>query len=131
MCLPRCTISGMRLLDPARTEQYDNPLPATRILRADMCSIGVVFHEHEAMYCCGIENEFSFTDFPGVNLSSASWAGNWFNLGIKQILLNFTIFVAVGFLINHFVPTSIVSGYSVNNSIFAVPLASVYRLPLY
>jgi uncharacterized membrane protein YraQ (UPF0718 family) len=93
-------------------------------------SIGVVFHEHEAMYCCGIENEFSFTDFLR-KFKLRELGRELVNLGIKQILLYFSIFVAVGFLINHFVPTSIVFGLFGNNSIFAVPLASVIGLPLY
>ncbi len=93
-------------------------------------SIGVVFHEHEAMYCCGIENEFSFTDFLR-KFKLRELGRELVNLGLKQILLYFSIFVAVGFLINHFVPTSIVFGLFGNNSIFAVPLASVIGLPLY
>ena len=93
-------------------------------------SIGVVFHEHEAMYCCGIENEFSFSDFLR-KFKLRELGRELVNLGLKQILLYFSIFVAVGFLINHFVPASIVSGLFGNNSIFAVPLASVIGLPLY
>ena len=93
-------------------------------------SIGVVFHEHEAMYCCGIENEFSFSDFLR-KFKLRELGRELVNLGLKQILLYFSIFVAVGFLINHFVPASIVSGLFGNKSIFAIPLASVIGLPLY
>jgi uncharacterized membrane protein YraQ (UPF0718 family) len=53
------------------------------------------------------------------------------DLGLKQILLYFSIFVAVGYLINHFVPTSIISALFGANSILSVPLAAVIGLPLY
>ena len=53
------------------------------------------------------------------------------NVGVKQILLFYSIFVAVGFLINHFVPTStIVALFSAKN-IFAVPLGALIGLPIY
>ncbi len=53
------------------------------------------------------------------------------DLGLKQILLYFSIFIAVGYLINRFVPTTIISALFGANSIFAVPLASIIGLPLY
>lgn len=53
------------------------------------------------------------------------------NLGLRQILLYFCIFIAVGYLINHFVPTSIISVLFGKSSILAVPLASLIGLPLY
>ena len=53
------------------------------------------------------------------------------DLGLKQILLYFSLFVAVGYLINRFVPTSIISALFGANSILAVPLAAVVGLPLY
>lgn len=53
------------------------------------------------------------------------------NVGVKQILLFFSIFVAVGYLINYFVPTSIIVALFSPDSIFAVPLAALIGLPLY
>lgn len=53
------------------------------------------------------------------------------NLGLKQILLFFSIFVAVGFLINYFIPASIVDVLFGANNLYAVPLASIIGLPLY
>jgi uncharacterized membrane protein YraQ (UPF0718 family) len=50
---------------------------------------------------------------------------------LKQILFFFSLFVAVGYLINRFVPTSIISVLFGENSILAVPLATVIGLPLY
>jgi uncharacterized membrane protein YraQ (UPF0718 family) len=56
---------------------------------------------------------------------------NLFTLGIKQILLFYSIFVAVGFIINYFIPSSIVSLLFGANAFYAVPLASAIGLPLY
>ena len=53
------------------------------------------------------------------------------DLGLKQILLYFSVFVAAGYLINRFVPASIISALFGANSILAVPLAAVVGLPLY
>ena len=55
----------------------------------------------------------------------------FFNLGIKQILFFFIIFVAVGFLINYFIPSSIINVLFGADNIFAVPLAAFIGLPLY
>jgi len=52
-------------------------------------------------------------------------------LGLKQILMNFCLFIGVGYLVNAFVPESIVSALLGANSFGAVPLASVIGLPLY
>ena len=53
------------------------------------------------------------------------------NVGIKQILLFYSIFVAVGFLINYFVPASLIVALFSAKNIFAVPLAALIGLPLY
>lgn len=52
-------------------------------------------------------------------------------LGLKQILLYFSIFIGVGYLVNTFVPTTIVSALLGANNFAAVPLASMIGLPLY
>lgn len=53
------------------------------------------------------------------------------DLGLKQILFFFTVFVAVGYLINYFVPTSIITVLFGARAFYAVPLASLIGLPLY
>lgn len=53
------------------------------------------------------------------------------NIGLKQILLFFSIFVAIGYLIQSFVPTNIILALFHPNSIFSVPLAALIGLPLY
>lgn len=52
-------------------------------------------------------------------------------LGLKQILPNFALFVAIGFLVNYFVPTSWIMALFSAENIFAVPLAALIGLPLY
>ena len=53
------------------------------------------------------------------------------NLGLKQIIPNFALFVAIGFLVNYFVPTSWITALFSGKNIFAVPLAALIGLPLY
>ncbi len=56
---------------------------------------------------------------------------NFYKLGIKQILLFYAIFIAIGSLINTFIPTSIIEVLFGKASLYAVPLASLIGLPLY
>jgi uncharacterized membrane protein YraQ (UPF0718 family) len=52
-------------------------------------------------------------------------------IGLKQILLLFAVFVAVGYMINSFVPTEYIVKLFSADSIFSVPLAALIGLPLY
>jgi uncharacterized membrane protein YraQ (UPF0718 family) len=53
------------------------------------------------------------------------------NIGFRQILPYYSLFVAIGFLINRWVPASIiVSLFSAGNP-FAVPMAALIGLPIY
>lgn len=52
------------------------------------------------------------------------------DLGLRQILLYFSIFVPVRYPINHFAPTSIISVLFGLGSILAEPLAAIIGLPL-
>jgi uncharacterized membrane protein YraQ (UPF0718 family) len=54
-----------------------------------------------------------------------------FQLGIKQILFFYIIFIAIGFMINYFIPTSVITLLFGQRSFYAVPLASFIGLPLY
>ena len=53
------------------------------------------------------------------------------DVGLKQILLYFTIFAGVGYLIQSFVPTSVIMSLFRGDSMFSVPLAALIGLPLY
>ncbi|MBA7509137.1 hypothetical protein ES705_01081 [subsurface metagenome] len=53
------------------------------------------------------------------------------NVGVKQILLFYSIFMAVGFLINYFVPASLIMALFSAKNIFAVPLAALIGFPIY
>lgn len=52
-------------------------------------------------------------------------------LGLRQVLPNFVLFVAIGFLVNHFVPTSMLMALFNGRNALAVPLAALIGLPLY
>jgi uncharacterized membrane protein YraQ (UPF0718 family) len=54
-----------------------------------------------------------------------------YQVGIKQILFFFAIFVMVGFLINYFVPAAWIITLFSSKTIFAVPLAALIGFPLY
>lgn len=54
-----------------------------------------------------------------------------YQLGMKQILLFYIIFIAIGSLINYFIPTSIITLMFGERAFYAVPLASIIGLPLY
>lgn len=56
---------------------------------------------------------------------------NLFDIGVKQVLLYFSLFVAVGYLINTFVPANLVSALFGIQSAAAVPLAAAIGVPLY
>lgn len=53
------------------------------------------------------------------------------NIGLKQVLLYFSAFAAVGYLINRFVPASIIMSLFGSNNMFSVPLAALIGVPLY
>lgn len=53
------------------------------------------------------------------------------NIGLKQIILFFALFVGVGFVIDRFVPSSWIVALFSARTIFAVPLAALVGLPLY
>ena len=55
----------------------------------------------------------------------------FFDIGIKRVLVYFSIFAAVGFMINKFVPAAIIMKYMGSGNIFAVPLMALIGLPLY
>lgn len=54
-----------------------------------------------------------------------------FDVGVKQILIYFAVFAAVGYLINQYVPAELITHYLGKNNIFAVPLLALVGLPLY
>jgi uncharacterized membrane protein YraQ (UPF0718 family) len=59
------------------------------------------------------------------------FAEGLYTLGFKQILVFYSIFVAVGFMINYFIPSSIIALLFGADAFYAVPLASLIGLPLY
>ncbi len=53
------------------------------------------------------------------------------DIGLKQVLLYFTIFAAVGYWINQFVPTEVILTLFGSDNPFAVPIAALLGIPLY
>jgi len=59
------------------------------------------------------------------------FANVFIKTGVKQVLVYFSLFAAVGYLINRFVPSSLILSLFGDKNIFAVPLAAILGLPLY
>ena len=55
----------------------------------------------------------------------------FYEIGIKKVLLYFAIFAAIGFMINKFVPATLITKYLGADNIFAVPMLALIGLPLY
>jgi len=54
-----------------------------------------------------------------------------FDIGVKQVLLYFSIFVMIGYLINRFVPTEWITSFLGNDNPLAIPMMALIGLPLY
>jgi uncharacterized membrane protein YraQ (UPF0718 family) len=113
---------------------------------AASCSCGVVAGEAESIaatedfiimetgdqLCCTMErkeNHFLMNLLQKLKLREFSHG--LYQLGLKQILLFYTIFIAIGYMINYFIPSSFVSLLFGAKAFYAVPLASLIGLPLY
>lgn len=55
----------------------------------------------------------------------------FFEVGIKQVLVYFAMFAAIGFMINRFVPATLIIKYLGSGNKFAVPMLALIGLPLY
>ena len=87
----------------------------------------------EVASCCAAQPRSGLFDWKSFarKMKLCDLADDFVSLGLKQILLYFSIFVGVGYLVNSFVPTSIISGLFGAQQLTAVPLASLIGLPLY
>lgn len=54
-----------------------------------------------------------------------------YGLGVKRILMFFTLFVVISFLINRFVPSRYISGLLGAQNAFAVPISAVLGFPMF
>lgn len=100
---------------------------------AKLSTIEATFVDDERKpLCCRIQEEFRH-NWPALKerLKLRELGKTFVDLGLRQILLNFAIFVAIGYLINYFIPAGIVSVLLGKGSLAAIPLASVVGLPLY
>lgn len=55
----------------------------------------------------------------------------FFEVGVKQVLVYFSIFAAVGFMINKYVPATVIMKYLGSGNVFAIPMLALIGLPLY
>jgi uncharacterized membrane protein YraQ (UPF0718 family) len=53
------------------------------------------------------------------------------DVGLKKVLLYFSIFAAIGYFINKFVPADLIFRFFNPDNIFAVPISALVGLPLY
>ncbi|HEX2944905.1 MAG TPA: permease [Clostridia bacterium] len=87
--------------------------------------------------CCSLPQEATRTSLQTrivIFLKKIKWRdifNNIVNIGIKNMLVFFSIFVAIGYLVTRFVPTSIIGGLLGSGKFTAVPLAAIIGLPLY
>ena len=109
--------------------------PAAAKMSYSCC--GVQFEEKsEREFCCTDiilipKYVFGFLTEVSAKLKLKELFQSIFNIGIKQILFFFCIFIAVGFLINHFVPMRYISGILGSGNHLAVPISALVGLPLY
>lgn len=54
-----------------------------------------------------------------------------FSIGVKQVFLYFSVFAAVGYWINQFVPKDVILSLFGSENFLAVPLAALLGIPLY
>lgn len=88
--------------------------------------------------CCGdlktaSSNKVSVNKILGF-VKKIKWrdlADNVVDIGLKQILLYFTIFVALGSLITYLVPNSLIISLFGAQKLYGIPLAALVGLPLY
>lgn len=83
---------------------------------------------------CGATSKHHAADVFSRFLEKIKWpeiAEGLINLGLKQVIPNFALFVAIGFLVNYFVPTSMIMALFSAENVLAVPLAALIGLPLY
>lgn len=105
--------------------------PATAPIQACACSAQVSAPATEGK--CGCSGAITAGHSPSIfeKVKLRELAEAVVNIGLKQILLFFSIFVGVGYLIQSFVPTSLIMALFSPKSIFSVPLAALIGLPLY
>jgi uncharacterized membrane protein YraQ (UPF0718 family) len=97
----------------------------------DILSGEIMISRQSDQLCCSTADKGSKSiDFIR-KLKLREFTKGLFDLGIRQILLFYSIFIAIGYMINYFIPTSIITVLFGAKSIFAVPLASLIGLPLY
>lgn len=92
-------------------------------------------------FCCGEEEKDNIEE---CNCSSPTTVQNFvekcrlkelfkvfYEVGIKQVLVYFAVFAAIGFIINRYIPSTFIMKYLGSGNKVAVPLLAIIGLPLY
>lgn len=138
---------------PTQTCSCAGAVPRTQMVQTCGCAATAPIPQpvrNSVQVCCASSIGSDISHLPWVSSISPAFATNtgaflrflqklkWraladavMKIGVKQILLYYAIFVAVGFMINTFVPTSMIMTLFSSNNILAVPLAALIGLPLY
>jgi uncharacterized membrane protein YraQ (UPF0718 family) len=88
----------------------------------------------ETPSCCGSSSDISDCCSPVYKIDKYKLKELFkvfYEIGIKKVLLYFAIFAAIGFMINKFVPATLITKYLGPDNLFAVPLLALIGLPLY
>jgi len=81
--------------------------------------------------CCSVDNIYEKAGSFAEKYKLKELYRVFYEVGIKQVLLYFAIFAAIGFLINRFVPAEVITKYLGIDNKFAVPLMALVGLPLF
>ncbi len=117
----------------------DNVVIRNESYRGTQVCCAVASGKNLTQSACPVVFYKSVTNKTGINILSGflkriKWreiSEALIKVGIKQILLFYSIFVAVGFIINYFIPASLIVSLFSTNNILAVPLAALIGLPIY
>lgn len=81
--------------------------------------------------CCSNEAALTVVPSLAVNLKLRKLYNALVDVGLKKVLLYFSIFAAIGYFINRFVPSTIIATLFNAHNILSVPLSAIIGLPLY
>jgi len=93
----------------------------------------------EEISCCGKSNKRAKTSDKEVEEKTAwfkkikllEFIREFYNLGMKKVLLYFMIFIAIGQLVEIMVPTKVILELFSGDKAYSIPLAAAIGLPLY
>lgn len=116
-----------RFADAAITTSCCTASPAAKAPSAACCGSSEAVEESCCCQCSAPVKKISFAE----KYKLRELFKVFFKIGIKKVLVYFSIFAAIGFLINRFVEAESIMKYLGAGNTFAVPLLALIGLPLY